>query len=211
MSIDHNQAVENTTEYRLLDANVNAAELQKKMSVGKNLPTVAVGAGYTAMRLMETNNNFGMIFATANVPISGWWGGTHATKRQEIALDNARTQRDNTRELLIINMDNCLNAVNDARRQLDIAAETVSQSEENLRLNQDYYRVGTSTMSDLLQAEQQHRQALDALTDAKIEYQMALVKYRQAVGNWKLNLQKPEWIEHNGKKIYEAVIDCGKE
>ena len=22
---------------------------------------------------------------------------------------------------------------------------------------------------------------------------------------------KPEWIEHNGKKIYEAVIDCGKE
>lgn len=183
MSIDHNQAVENTTEYRLLEANVNVNELQKKMSVGKNLPTVAVGAGFTAMRVMETNNNFGMIFATANVPISGWWGGSHATKRQEIALDNARTQRDNTRELLIINMDNCLNAVNDARRQLDIAAETVSQSEENLRLNQDYYRVGTSTMSDLLQAEQQHRQALDALTDAKIEYQMAVVKYRQAVGN----------------------------
>ena len=183
MSIDHNQAVENTTEYRLLDANVNAAELQKKMSTGKNLPTVAVGAGYTAMRLMETNNNFGMIFATANVPISGWWGGSHASKRQAIALDNARTQRDNSRELLIINMDNCLNAVNDARRQLDIATETVSQSEENLRLNQDYYRVGTSTMSDLLQAEQQHRQALDALTDAKIEYQMAVVKYRQAVGN----------------------------
>ena len=22
---------------------------------------------------------------------------------------------------------------------------------------------------------------------------------------------KPEWIDHNGKKIYEAVIDCGKE
>ena len=23
--------------------------------------------------------------------------------------------------------------------------------------------------------------------------------------------EKPEWIEHNGKKIYESVIDCGKE
>ena len=23
--------------------------------------------------------------------------------------------------------------------------------------------------------------------------------------------EKPEWIKHNGKKIYEAVIDCGKE
>ena len=23
--------------------------------------------------------------------------------------------------------------------------------------------------------------------------------------------EKPEWIEHNGKQIYEAVIDCGKE
>jgi hypothetical protein len=23
--------------------------------------------------------------------------------------------------------------------------------------------------------------------------------------------EKPEWIDHNGKRIYEAVIDCGKE
>ena len=179
---NHSESVENTAEYRLLQANVRANELQKKMSTGKNLPTVAVGAAYTVDRVMETNNNFGMIFATASVPISGWWGGSHATKRQAIALDNARTQLDNSREMLIINMENCWNTLTDARTQLDIARQTLEQSSENLRLNQDYYRVGTSTMSDLLTAQQQHQQALDAYTDARIEYQMAVARYRQAVG-----------------------------
>ncbi len=182
-AISHEDAVENVAQYRLMDANVKANELQKKMTTGKNMPSVAVGAAYTAMRMMETDNNFGMIFATASVPLSGWWGGSHATKRQAIALDNAITQRDNGRQLLIINMDNCLNTLNDSRRQLDIAAQTLEQSAENLRLNQDYYHAGTATMSDLLDAEQQHQNSLDAYTDAKIDYQMSLLKYKQSIGN----------------------------
>ena len=79
-------------------------------------------------------------------------------------------------------MDNCRNTLTDSRRQLDIAHETLEQSNENLRLNQDYYRAGTSTMSDLLQAQQQQQQALDAYTDARIAYYTALAKYKQAVG-----------------------------
>lgn len=34
----------------------------------------------------------------------------------------------------------------------------IEQSEENLRLNHNYYQVGTVTMNDLLNAQQQYRQ-----------------------------------------------------
>ena len=40
---DHQLALANTTEYKLLGKQVEATELQRKMTFGQNLPTVAVG------------------------------------------------------------------------------------------------------------------------------------------------------------------------
>ena len=40
---DHQQALFSTSEYQLLGKQVEAANLQRKMEIGKNLPTVAVG------------------------------------------------------------------------------------------------------------------------------------------------------------------------
>ena len=42
---DHRQALLGTVEYQLLGKQVEATSLQKKMAVGQNLPSVAVGAG----------------------------------------------------------------------------------------------------------------------------------------------------------------------
>ena len=81
---DHQQALLGTAEYQLLGKQVEAAELQKKIAIGQNLPTVAVGAGYNYHNLLEKNNSFGMVFATVSVPISDWWGGSHAVKRKKL-------------------------------------------------------------------------------------------------------------------------------
>lgn len=51
-----------------------AANLQRKMEIGKNLPTVAVGVGYNYHTLLENDHSFAMLFATVSVPISDWWG-----------------------------------------------------------------------------------------------------------------------------------------
>ena len=56
------------------------------------------------------------------------------------------------------------------------------QDEENLRLNRDYYRAGTSRMSDLLEAQLLYQQSLDKHTDAFADYQNKLLEYRQAIG-----------------------------
>lgn len=63
-----------------------------------------------------------------------------------------------------------------------IAADAIAQAEENLRLNRDYYRVGATKMSDLLEAQEQYQQACDRYTDAFAEFQMKQLEYRQATG-----------------------------
>ena len=169
-------------EYQLLGKQVEAANLQKKLAVGQNLPSVAVGAGYNYHNLLDNNHTFGMVFATVSVPISDWWGGSHAIKRRKIEHQQAQEQLADNAELLKIRMQNAWNGVQEAYQQLQLAQRSIEQAEENLRLNRDYYRAGTSRMSDLLEAQLLYQQSLDKHTDAFADYQNKLLEYRQATG-----------------------------
>ena len=169
-------------EYQLLGKQVEAANLQKKMAVGQNLPTVAVGAGYSYHNLMETDRATAMMFATVSIPISDWWGGSHAVKRRKIEHQKAVEQLEDNAQLLQIRMQSAWNSVVEAHQQLQLAYRGIEQAKENLRLNRDYYKAGTCTMSDLLQAQLLYQQALDQRTDAFADYQNKLLEYRQATG-----------------------------
>lgn len=179
---DHHLAVLNTAEYKLLDKQVEATALQEKMAWGKNLPTVAVGAGYNFHNLLDKNQSFGMVFATVNIPISGWWGGTHAVNRSKLDHIKAQDQLANNTDLLIIRMQNAWNGVEEAYSQLQLAQLSIEQATENLRVNRDYYNAGMSKMSDLLAAQLLYQQACDKRTDAFAEYQNKLLEYKQAIG-----------------------------
>ena len=169
-------------EYQLLGKQVEATNLQKKMAIGQNLPTVAVGAGYTYHNLMEKDHSFGMIFATVSVPISDWWGGSHAIKRRKLEHQKAVEQMEDNAQLLQIRMQNAWNGVEESYLQLQLAQRSIEQAEENLRLNRDYYRAGTSRLSDLLEAQLLYQQACDKHTDAFADYHQKLLEYRQSIG-----------------------------
>lgn len=169
-------------EYSLLQKQVEAAKLQKKMAVGKNLPSVAVGAGYNYHNLLDNDRTFAMVFATLSVPISDWWGGSHAVKHKKIELQKAQEQLEDNAQLLGIRLQKTWNDADEARQLVEIASRGIKQAEENLRLNRDYYRVGTSTMSNLLEAQLLYQQACDRHTEAYADLQHKLLLYRQAGG-----------------------------
>lgn len=179
---DCNQALQETAEYKLLNKQVEATKLMRKMEIGKNLPTVGVGAGYNYHNLLDNDRAFGMVFATVSVPISDWWGGSHAIRRKKIEQQKAEEQLADNSELLKIRMQNAWNNVEEAYQQLQIANRSIEQAEENLRLNRDYYKAGTSKMSDLLEAQLLYQQSLDKRVDAYADYQNKLLEYRQATG-----------------------------
>lgn len=169
-------------EYRLLDKQVEAALLQKKLAIGRNLPTVSVGAGYNYHNLLDSNHSFGMVFATVSVPVSDWWGGSHAIKRRKIEHQKAVEQLEDNAQLLIIRMQNAWNGVVESYQQLLLLKRSIEQASENLRLNRNYYRAGTSKMSDLLEAQLLYQQSLDKHTEAFADYHNKVLAYKQATG-----------------------------
>ncbi|RHJ86755.1 TolC family protein [Parabacteroides sp. AM08-6] len=171
-----------TDEYRLLEQQVKANNLQYKMSIGKNLPTIALGGGYMYDNLMGKNQSFWMGFATVSVPLSGWWGGSHDIKRQKLQVRNAENQKIDQSQMLVIRMQHTWNDLNDAYKQIQIARLSIEQANENLRLNTDYYTAGTCTMSDLLEAQTLYQQSCDKYVEVYTQYEIKKREYLQATG-----------------------------
>ncbi len=171
-----------TNEYQLLDKQIESNKLQYKLSVGKNLPTVAVGGGYTYNNIMDKSQNNLVGMLTVSVPISNWWGGSHDMKRQKIQIVKALNDKQDKSELLMVKMRKAWNDMNDAYKQITIAKESVEASTENLRLNTDYYHAGTSTITDLLDAQTLYQQSRDKYVESYTNYEVKKREYLQATG-----------------------------
>ena len=176
------EALPTTASYRLLEKSVEAARIRQKIQVGQNLPNIGIGAGYMYHNLMDNDRPFGMIFATVTIPISDWWSGTHAIRKQKLQVKAAENSRQNTNELLLIGIRKHWNELNESYRQVRLAEESISTAQENLRLNADYYQAGTVTLSDLLDAQSLLQQSRDQYTDDYTTYRIKQTEYLQATG-----------------------------
>ena len=182
MYLPSENALPLTADYRLLEKNVEAKKLEKRMEIGSNLPDVAVGAGWYYHDLLKQNHNFGSVQIAVNVPLTGWWTGAYAIKRKDLALTNAKNELEDLSEQLQIEMQDKWNNLTAAHRKMEIEKEGIDQSEENLYLNRMYYEAGMTTMTDLLDAETSRKEAGDRYVAAYGNYQTARAAYLIATG-----------------------------
>ena len=180
--INHIDALPSLNAYQLVNKNVEASKLQQKMEIGQNMPTLGIGAGYFYHDLLNQDHSFGMIFASVTVPISNWWGGTHAIKKQKIQVKKAELTRQNTREMLLIQMQKCWNELEESYKQMNISKESISVANENFRLNKEYYKAGTISLSDMLEAQSLLQQSRDQYTEDYTLYLIKRTQYLQATG-----------------------------
>ena len=176
-------------ELQLLSKAVEAQELQVKMERGKYLPHLAVGIGgyHTGIgdfsdkikKYLHSSMNNGLVFGTLSIPISDWWGGNYAMKRQKIKLKEAQSDRENARQMLQIDIERAWTNLQESYRQTQIAQASCEEAAENLRMTSDQYRMSTCTLTDLLDAETLNRKAQNDLAQAKANYQIALADYQR--------------------------------
>ncbi len=176
------EALSQTAEYELLSAQVEASELKCKMTTGENLPQVAIGGGYVYNNVLDGSQSNLVGGVSVSIPLSGWWGGSRAIKGKRIEVANAKVDRDDQSRLLKVRMAQAWTNVQTSYGKLSIAIESIAQSEENLRLSTDYYRAGTESMSDLLDAQTLYQQSRDSYAEALQSYEVALRNYLQATG-----------------------------
>lgn len=186
-----NDAAMARIELQLAGKGVEAQKLQVKMERGKNLPTFAVGLmGYhtglgglssKVKQNMNTTMTNGIVFGTLSIPISSWFGGTHAIRRQKVKLQQSQNDLQEAREMLNIDVESSWSSLIEAYKQIDIANTSVEEASENLRISTNQYQVGALTITDLLDAETLNRKAQDDLSNAKATYQIRLADYLKKV------------------------------
>lgn len=195
---DADAAVAQRDEITLTQKGIEASKLQLKMERGKNLPTIAVGAAGLYYNMagdmsFKTNldpkaTNIGRMkldkvnligMATVSVPISAWWSHRHDINKAKANVLQARLTSEDTQEKLKLDVQSAWNTLNESYAQVRIAKKSVESSTENLRLNKDYYNVGQTTMSDLLDAVTLSHKATNALTQAYANYNIAIADYLQ--------------------------------
>lgn len=180
--IDPLTALPSTVEYQLLDKSLEASRLQYKLKVGQHLPTVGVGASYMYHNILDTDHSFGMVFASVSIPLTGWWGGSHAIKKQKLQLKATEYTRQNSNEQLLIRMQKLWNELEESYKQVNLSEESIRTAEENVRLSTDYYHAGTETLSDLLDAQSLLQQSRDQYTEDYTNYLIRRTQYLQATG-----------------------------
>lgn len=188
--VDHQAALQITPTYRMLQKSVEASKLQRNMELGKRLPTIGIGAGYMyydlpdqhSISVIENRRSMGMVFASIAIPLSDWWGGTHAIRQKNVQLKIAEESKRSNSELLLVQMQQLWNELVEAYDQAKISKESVVKATENARISTNCYHAGTVAISDLLNAQSLLQQSRDQYTDDLTTYFIKRTRYLQATG-----------------------------
>lgn len=181
--VDHQTALSLLSTSKLLEKNVEACQLKRKICLGEQLPTVGVGVSYAYEDLLfDKSRNHFIMMATVSVPISDWWGGSHKVKRAKLEEQKAVRQQQDGNEKLQLKMQQSWNLLTESYKQIVLAESAVKESEENLRMQTNNYKTGVSSLSELLDAQSLFQKSRNRYTDACINYRMKVTQYLQDTG-----------------------------
>ncbi len=177
--VDPWSAVLGRKEKQLLDLQVSAEELKKKMALGETLPHVTVGgtASYGNLVFDHYSAN-ALAFATVQVPLTGWWEAAHKLKQHDILVEKADNERNDLLQKMYLEVMQAWNNYEDACRQVELAKLAVQEAEANLRDVKADYEAGLAPVSDLLEAQTLLLQAKSKRTESRISLKVKFERYK---------------------------------
>lgn len=183
--ITHSLALATRPEYYLFEDGLKASELQTEMTKADYRPSVGIGLSGYYLDQLESNVNGsfnGMVYASISIPISDLWNKKHKLKdlkhKEEIAKNNLQDGKG----LLNLQMEKAWVDLTEAHQKIKLIEETLEQTIENVKVNQNSYNNGVIQLSDLLEAHALQTETEDKLIEAKSFYKVAITYYLQTTG-----------------------------
>lgn len=178
------QAIKARYELRVLKQQMAALDSKADAIRAKNAPQLALSGGYSYQE-----NKYQVHEGQWLVGVGLKWtlfdGGSirhqaSATARQARSIEQ---QYDEMLSLVKLQVRQYWLAVQETRKRLVVTEQSISQAEENLRVNRDRYEHGLSTNTDVLSAEAlrtgSHNNHANAIYDAVL----ANIRLRRAVSD----------------------------
>jgi outer membrane protein len=112
-------------------------------------------------------------------------GGTREQQQVSASVqrDVARARAADTRRQINAQLTQQIAALGTSYTQIGIATENVAAATEDLRVNQERYRVGAGTILDVLTSQASLTQAQTDLVQARFNYSIALAQLEALVGH----------------------------
>lgn len=172
------------SNYLLLNKRIAGESLQTRMAKGDNLPTLALGI--SASQVGSINSGIGSNFSPAgfitfSVPISsGLWGrGKQKVAQRKISEEIAKNDFRDGQNQIRVGITRYWYDVKDQLTQISFAKDNLELATENLKVNQDNYKSGLATISDVLDAQAAYQQASSTVATAFADFH-----YKTAIYNY---------------------------
>jgi outer membrane protein len=171
------------------EANFTAAKQSSRAAKTPYLPTLSASLSWsfsasdTGFRFTGDSRNRNISTGLSiNFPIFQGLGREQAVVQARVAEDNAaanlRDQRLNQRQQMVTLLGN----FRTAEARVEIQQASVNAAEEDLRVMQERYNLGASTLLELLTSQQQLDTARQQLIDARLAVRTTKAQIEQLIG-----------------------------
>lgn len=179
---------------RLAISNVAVARAAKRSQKSTYLPTLTMSYNYAFSQnaggfagrnlwLVGGNNasrqtmNFNIAYQLFN-----GFSRESQTVQADVALTNAEAQLRDVQLAARQNLTSFVRSLQNAQARVQVQLAAIAASEEDLRVQQQRYALGASTLLDLLTSQTQLNQARQALIQARLDGRIARAQLSSLVG-----------------------------
>lgn len=178
------KARDNRSDYRSMDARVNAAASHLRSVKGGYLPSLSITGGYAAINVPKFiqvtdawNAGLGLRYNLSSLWKTG--ADVKAARAQMMQLDASRAMLD---DQIKVQLYRAYEDYLVALKKIDVLAVALEQANENYKIVKNKYNNSLATATDLLDADVQQLQATLNAAYAKADAVVAYSKLQQAAG-----------------------------
>ncbi len=191
---------EDRTELKLLNKELELLAWQKKATEAEYYPTVALAANYGFLgqgdKFPLVNGSKNGVFWSdiasvglqINVPIFNGFATKARVELNQIEIEKARADFDETKLGLDLAYNNAITVLDNNMTTIKMQEENVELAEEVIANTRANYKYGLATLNDILDTERELTDAKNNLTTARLDYKLAEIELLKSQG--KLNTLK---------------------
>ncbi len=174
-------------EYAMLESQIEAKELEAKITRGEFLPTLSAVAtyGYQNGIILNSTTLQGNSFTGGvmlSVPIFHWGEGRRKTAAKEREIVIAQNQMEDLRQQMTLELLRAIQNYNESILEVQLYEQSLTQTEENMRMSESQYNAGMETIADYLESQALWQKAMGDLCSAKGRQRSAYTTYLRCRG-----------------------------
>jgi outer membrane protein len=172
-------------ELRTLEAEVTAAGATESAARARFLPALRLSTGYDLY-----NQDLSTLTARSawsarlglSYPLFDGFARDEGVTRAQVQQRVARAQLEDTRRLLRAEAERAVARLHLTREKIALSVQALEVAQEDLRVQQERYRLGVSTMLDLLASQAGLVDAESGLITSRFDYQLARAELEALAG-----------------------------